>query len=282
MKHAIHVTLFSALALLAIAGSAFAIVGGEYDADNDYANVGAFVLTKQPSTSPTFILPQTHSSCSLVHPRVVLTAAHTVAGIQSFIDNHADIGLEDFGVCLRPDVHESGAKVYRIQEMRMHPDHADASRGDNSIDVGVVILSEPVTGVTPVELPALGYLDDLELDRGTSESKPKFTIVGYGTTNVPKTVQMLPPGERRYALATFKSLRPNYLMLSQNFELGEGGVSRGDSGGACFWTRGDGSRVMVGVTVLSDAASVTYGGCVRTDLATVRAFILDAIDDAGN
>jgi len=282
MKLAIHATLFSALALLAVAGTAYAIVGGTYDAGNEYANAGAIVLTKQSSTGQTFNLPQTHSSCSLVHPRVVLTAGHTVEGIWSFLDSHTDLGLEDFGVILRPDVHESGAKVYRIREMRIHSGYSSPSLGENSVDVGVLILSESVTDVTPVELPTLGYLDGLDLDRGTSESKPKFTVVGYGMTDVPKTSPKLPPGERRYAFATYKSLRSNYLLLSQNFELGEGGISRGDSGGACFWTRADGSRVLVGVTVMSDAASVTYGGCVRTDIATVREFIEDAIDDAGN
>ena len=82
------------------------------------------------------------------------------------------------------------------------------------------------------------------------------------------------------AESTFKSLRDRYLMLSQNFALGEGGLSRGDSGGPALWELEDGTLVQVGIAVNGDAASVSYGAHVRTDIQTVIDFIEKAIDDA--
>jgi len=266
----------AALLTLAAAVPVFAVVGGEFDADNEFPNVGALVVTKTPVNVPGVkLLPQTYSSCTLVHPRVVLTAGHAVEGLRSLIENNSNIGDEDVVVMFSPDVHDGGAQ-YAIRSMDIHKGYT--GRNADSIDVGVIVLEEPVQGVTPLALPDAGYLADLDLDRGPSDTKPSIFVAGYGTTVVPQLSGGFPPGLRNVAEATFKSLRPKYLMLSQNFELGEGGLSRGDSGGAAIWTESDGSRVQVGITVSGDAVSVSYGSCVRTDLPTVLEFVQAAID----
>ena len=105
-------------------------------------------------------------------------------------------------------------------------------RDATSIDVGLLVLTEEVKGVTPVELPEAGFLDDLDLGRGPSETKPTFGVVGYGNKEAAPADGSLPDGERYVAVSTYKSLRNKYLMLSQNFALDEGGFSRGDSGRA--------------------------------------------------
>ena len=91
--------------------------------------------------------------------------------------------------------------------------------------------------------------------------------------SVPAT---LPIGKRHFALSTFRSLRDPYLMLSQQFKLDEGGLSRGDSGGGAFWEMNDGSLIQVGIP--TNGTRVSLGVHVRTDQQTVIDFIQDAID----
>lgn len=270
----------AALGLLmtcAIAIPVFAIVNGEADTDNEFPNVGSIIATDHP-TIPT---PQTISSATLIHSKVVMTAGHTVAFMRKMIANNV-VELSDLAVVFTPDAHDETGVEYRIAEMRIHEGFTDfdqkGGRDATSIDVGLLILTEAVAGITPVELPEAGFLDSLDLDRGTSESKPEFIAVGYGNTVLTPPDGGLPVGERRVAISTFKSLRSSYLMLSQNFALGEGGFSRGDSGGPAFWELGDGSLVQVGLLVNGDHASANYGACVRTDIQTVIDFIQDAID----
>jgi hypothetical protein len=266
-------------ATLLIGMPVYAIVGGEPDTTNEFSNVGAVIATDHPSI-PT---PQAVSTATLVHPKVVMTAGHTVALIRKLVANNADIELEDFAVVFTVNAHDTSAKTYRIAETRIHDGFTDfdpkGGRDATSIDVGLLLLEEAVQGITPVALPAAGFLDDLDLDRGTTESKPTFLLVGYGTTTVPNTTAELPPGKRRYAVSGFRSLRNRYLMLSQSFANGEGGLSRGDSGGPAFWEKADGTLVQTGIAVNGDHASVSYGACVRTDIQTVIDFIQDAIDE---
>jgi len=261
----------------AIAIPVFAIVNGEADTDNEFPNVGSIIATDHP-TIPT---PQTISSATLIHPKVVMTAGHTVAFMRRMIANNV-VELSDLAVVFTPDAHDETGVEYRIAEMRIHESFTDfdqkGGRDATSIDVGLLILTEAVAGITPVELPEAGFLDSLDLDRGTSESKPEFIAVGYGNTELTPPDGGLPVGERRVAISTFKSLRNSYLMLSQNFALDEGGFSRGDSGGPAFWELDDGSLVQVGLLVNGDHASANYGACVRTDIQTVIDFIQDAID----
>ena len=280
MKRHAKTAVLGLVMTCAIAIPVFAIVGGELDTDNEYSNVGSIIATDHP-TIPT---PQTLSSATLVHPKVVMTAGHTVAFMRKMIANNV-VKLSDLAVVFTPDAHDGTGVEYRIAEMRIHEGFTDfdpkAARDATSIDVGLLILKEAVKGITPVTLPEAGFLDDLDLDRGTSESKAKFPIVGYGNDVVPSPTAPagLPSGKRRVALSTFKSLRDSYLMTSQQFALGEGGFSRGDSGGAAFWKQADDSLVQVGVTVNGDHGGVSYGASVRTDIQTVIDFIQDAIDD---
>ena len=276
-RHAFTLTLKSTLALglaltFALAIPAFAIVNGEFDSDDEYSNVGSIIATDHPVIPP----PQTISSATLIHKKVVMTAGHTVEFLRKLVKNSID--LEDLAVVFTPDAHDGTGTKYRIAKMFLHEDFS--GRDATSIDVGLLVLTEEVTGIDPVELPDAGFLDDLDLDRGPSETKPTFGIVGYGNKETPPGDGGLPDGERYVAVSTFKSLRTDYLMTSQNFALDEGGFSRGDSGGAAFWEQDDGTLVQVGILVNGDHASANYGACLRTDLQTVIDFIDDVIEDA--
>ena len=274
-RHALSVAIGLALTL-AIAVPVFAIVNGELDTDNDYPNVCAILSTEAPGPDggDTRI---TISTGTLIHPRIVLTAGHTVVFIRKLVANtNNKIEWEDIVVDFTPDAHDGDGTDYEIQATFLHSGYHN--RDASSIDVGLIVLKEKVAGITPVNLPEAGYLDDLDLDRGPSDSKPSLIVAGYGNTELTPPDGGLPKGKRRVAEATFKSLRTKYLMLSQNFALDEGGFSRGDSGAPAFWDD-DGTLVQVGLLVNGDHASASYAACVRTDLQTVLDFIDDVIDD---
>jgi hypothetical protein len=258
------------VSLALISAPLFAIVGGELDSGNEFPNVGAVIATDHPSI-PT---PQTVSTATLIHPRVVLTAGHTVELIRSMVV-HPAIDLEDFAVVFTVDAHDGTGTEYRIAETHLHAGYSGRDAG--SIDVGLLVLEEAVLGITPVALPEAGFLNELDPDRGPSGGKPSVIVAGYGNTELTPPDGSFPAGERRVAAATFKSLRPEYLMLSQNFALGEGGISRGDSGAPALWDD-DGTLVQVAVMVNGDHASASYGSGVRTDIQTVIDFIQDVIE----
>ena len=56
--------------------SAWAITGGEVDVDNVYSNVGAIVVIRRPTDLPDLEVPRTFATGTLIHPQVLLTAAH--------------------------------------------------------------------------------------------------------------------------------------------------------------------------------------------------------------
>ena len=276
MKRHAMLAAFGLVMITVIAVPVFAIVNGEVDTDNKFPNVCAILSTEAPGPDggKTRI---TLSTGTLIHPRVVLTAGHTVVLIRNLVNNpNNKIEWEDIVVDFTPDAHDGDGTDYHIQETFLHADYHN--RDASSIDVGVIILSVKVAGITPVNLPVAGYLDDLDPVRGPSDSKPSLIVAGYGNTEVAPADGSLPKGERRVAESTFKSLRPTYLMLSQNFALDEGGISRGDSGAPAFWND-NGTLVQVGIMVNGDHASASYGSGVRADLQTVLDFIDDAIDE---
>ncbi|MHC4450466.1 MAG: trypsin-like serine peptidase [Planctomycetota bacterium] len=268
-RHALTLMIATAIAV-----PVFAIVNGELDTENDHPNVCAILSTEAPGGGD---IRQAISSGTLVHPRVVMTAGHTVVLIRNLVANpNNSIELEDIVVDFAPDAHDGVGTDYAIDKTYLHSGYHN--RDASSIDVGLIILKEEVAGITPVNLPTAGYLDDLDPDRGPSDSKPSLIVAGYGNTEAAPADGSLPKGKRRIAESTFKSLRRTYLMLSQSFALGEGGISRGDSGAPAFWND-NGSLIQVAVMVNGDHASASYGSGVRTDIQTVLEFIDDAIDE---
>jgi secreted trypsin-like serine protease len=170
------------------------------------------------------------------------------------------------------------ATLLDVAEVITHPDYNWGPQS-NPHDVGVLILAEPVTDLTPAILPPEGFLDDLKaqgmLRQGSDGAK--FTVVGYGGT-----LDWPPPlitydDQRQFAVSEYQQLLKAWLRVSQNQATGDGGTCFGDSGGPAFWTE-DGTEILVGITSWGDAVCVASGFNYRVDIPETLGFINDVIE----
>ena len=249
-------------------GPAWAISGGEPD-EGRHPNVGAVI----------FYVPATggigNASGTLVHPRVFLTAGHVVDTLESGqfmllgVSFDEELNLEDPTSWLPvSDV------VGTFTGFNANP------RG---IDIGAIILQEPVTSITLATLPAAGLLDDLkedhQLKRGPDATR--FTVVGYGMLlDWPPPEAFWPDTRmRNTAQSGYHALKDAWLFLNQNLAQGYGGTAQGDSGGPTFLTNPEtGQEVLVSITSWGDVPFVATGITYRIDTAESLQFIQDVID----
>jgi hypothetical protein len=248
--------LFGLFVILAVAAApAAAITWGQPDVV--HTNVGAMMM-ELPGWGVTPVC-----SGTLVHPRVFLTAGHCTDGVEA-----GEVWVS---------FNQDGTELQGILDVAAVITHPDYWWGPNSnpYDVGVLILTEPVEGITPATLPEEGYLDRLrdegKLNQG--KTKARFTLVGYGAT-----LDWPPPDnyyddQRQYSASEFRALLKAWLRLSQNQATGDGGTCYGDSGGPAFWTDEDGSEVLVGITSWGDAPCVSSGFNYRVDIPETLGFI---------
>jgi len=140
-------------------------------------------------------------------------------------------------------------------------------------DVAVIVLDEPVQGVTPAQLPTEGLLDELKADHSLDDQT--FTAVGYGTVREQRQGgfdEILDNDERRFALQSSLSLTDAWLTLSMNDATGDGGTCYGDSGGPHF-LGGVESTLIVSITVTGDAVCKATDKTYRMDTESARRFL---------
>lgn len=256
----VAVTGLVVAALLAVAGSAQAIVYGQPDG-NRHPYVGALVAEWQEPGQPDLFC-----SGTLISPTVFLTASHCTAAL-------ADIGIEPDEVWVTFDPTFDEDSPLLSGTYHTHPEFGFSGPGGQSDphDIAVVVLDAPVTGVTPARLPTLNLLDTLDLRR------QRFTAVGYGAVRETRKggpQNILPNSERRFAMQGFLSLTKSWLRLAMNEATRNGGTCYGDSGGPHFL--GD-SNLIVSITVLGDAVCKATDVTYRVDTASARAFLDDFV-----
>lgn len=262
-KPSVLIAFLLVLAVLAVtAAPAQAITWGQ--PDTTHHNVGAIVVNQ-----PNNILRELCSG-TLIHPRVFLSAGHCTVNWQNAGPGTIWVNFDPYAL--------NTATLRNVEKVIPHPEYTGQSADWH--DVGLLILSEPVVGIEPVELAPLGYLDELQAAGlfGKGPEKAHFTVVGYGR---PLTWQPPTKGERGYrqfAMPEYKALVKAQLITTQNMNAGDSGTCNGDSGGPIFWTRPDGSEVQVGITSWGDQMCVATGFYYRVDIPQTLEFIQQVID----
>jgi secreted trypsin-like serine protease len=244
------------------AGAALSITYGELDG-NRHPAVGAMIRLR-PSDN-TFRLT---CSGSLISPTVFLTASHCTSFVES-------TGQTDIWVTFDPTFDSKSKLLHGT----MHTNPLFNQSQSDSQDIAVIVLDRPVNGITPVELPPAGLLDQMKAS-GTLNGT-LFTSVGYGTQEpqpAPGGIQNAFDGQRRFAVGEFNALNSNFMRISQNVNVGSGGTCSGDSGGPQFLGAGaEETNTVVSITITGDlfchATNVVY----RLDTPSARAFLDDFV-----
>ncbi len=262
MKKRITISVLVVVLLLATAIPAAAIVWGQPDGD-DHPMVGLVVFDVGG-------VPSHRCSGTLLSPTVLLTAGHCAFGTDA-----ARVWFES--EITDPFYPFSGGTSISGTPFA-HPDYDDFATFPNTSDVGVVILDEPVLGVTYASLAEVGALDSLATQRGRQNQL--FTIVGYGVQSiVPNLMVDLVRYQGNPMLVNLRSAYTDGFNLHLSSNPGKrspGGACFGDSGGPAFI--GD-STVVSGVgSFVLNLNCVGAGFYYRVDTAHAQDFILNFLD----
>ena len=200
---------------------------------------------------------------SLITPTVFLTAAHCI------ITSYTPPGSQ-FYVSFSPDLFASSFTYIAATGYVVDPQYGHDMAQLH--DLALVFLPKNSTkGITPLQLPPAGYLDDLKASGVINDLL--FVNVGYGTSSTRTGPPAFPfDGKRNYSKSEFMGLQPTWLGLLMNSNAtGEGGDCYGDSGGPKFI---DGnSRMIVATVTTGDYPCRATTWDWRLDTSEARAFL---------
>jgi hypothetical protein len=247
-----------------------AIINGTLDG-NAHPNVGVgiFLKTLWPGTTP----PVVCASGILIHPRLFLTAGHATVRVEGAIAA-GTISLADLLVSFASDANDP--KTWRtLSGILTHPGYIN--EGNDSADVGVLILAKGVTRIAPAALPPLGFLDGLQAT-GQLTAESRFTVVGYGVDLMenPGHILFPPDGLRRVAYPEFQNLHERWLYSDQNEAHDNGGSCSCDSGGPLFWADPVTGQETLGAIVSRGSLSSAHD--YRVDTEEALTFINQVIE----
>ena len=232
-----------------------AIVGGTAD-NGTHPNVGVFFINDRPALVVGFC------SGSLISPHEFLTAGHCTSVLLPSRIEHYRVSFDD-QLSLSPEGVIAPEHSIAVTGWTTHPDYSFPHN-----DVGVIHLGEDVTGITPIELPAVGFLEQKarsgELDGHT------FTQVGYGINGIDRSwknpqANLVWDQRREFGPEQFQALTPD---VTHVFGYG----CAGDSGGPSFWG-GEYPNLAVGTASSGPYSCVGPGTDQRLDTQSVHDFL---------
>lgn len=254
--------------VLVLAGPAAAVQFGEPDG-TDHPHVGLLVFDVGAS-------PAWRCSGTLLSPTVMLTAGHCTYGTSGgrvWFEPDVDAGMASNGYPVG-----DGTSI-EFAEIHTHPDYVPGAF--YLYDVGIAILSEPVTLDTYGTLADVGLLDELATRRGLQDQS--FTVVGYGLQSVVPSLQadrVRYQGEVQLIDVEGTAGIPAGTSATFTNNPGEGngsgGTCFGDSGGPIF--HGDSNAIAAITSFGLNAKCAGTGGGYRVDTIDDQAFINEFLD----
>jgi V8-like Glu-specific endopeptidase len=263
MKKSVAIFTFLLILTFGTFITASAITDGEPDLEG-HPYVGLLVFDYGGN-------PAWRCSGTLLSSTIVLTAGHCTYGATG-----ARLWL-DSDMTTNTEYPFAGSTSIEADEIHTMPGYATGPWF--MYDAGIVILSEPVVGVSTFgELPELDQLDNLKTRRGHKDLT--FTAVGYGLQKAfPDAAGWKDVAERIRMVSNPHLIQINVpgftgdfsLMLSNNANTG--GTCFGDSGGPNFLGK---TNTVAGITSFGlNPTCAGTGGVLRTDRANVQDFIND-------
>jgi len=272
MRHSRYLFLFLLISLcvvLLIAPTrSRAITYGFVDSNNTYSNTGAFIV-KSSTTGNIFPI----CSGTLIAPNVFLTASHCTSFYTNELASLGYTAYVSFDQSIPfGNLTTQNTNLLAVSNVVTNPGYNQAQ--SDSGDIGALVLSANVNGLTPAALPSCGLLNQLVAQNGLKNAV--FTAVGYGVQNrvvgggVPY-FQDMNPIPRMYSFSSFNSLNRGYIRLSQNPSTGNGGTCFGDSGGPNFLPL-NGQLILAAITITGDTVCRSTNVDYRLDTASAQGF----------
>lgn len=227
-----------------------AVLKGTFDSTNRYSNVGLVALNGEPLCTGTLY----RTSPTQTSSNLVMTAAHCIVGFSG-----------QYSVTFNPSAPYVPSTYYTGVGYSL-PGYS--STNNNSLqqnsypDLGVIVLDEPVFGISPADLPSIGVVDTFDV------KTQQLTVVGYGAESF-ENANSITYGNRNYKDVTMTEgqrakTAASYVRVSH-------GTCFGDSGGPLF-VKGTRTIVAVASWVQSWVCG-DHGYEYRIDTATTLNFL---------
>jgi hypothetical protein len=286
--------LLSASAAVVIAALAIAPVAAitkNYYPDPDHTFVGLVAFYDEAGEF------QHRCTGELLAPQVLLTAGHCTDNGAGGVNASARVWFQqDAGAHYDPATEHDPVSGYPdecagdtlgtlcAESDEMYNYGFDNFAGfPNTRDAGIVILTQPITGLGFASLAGAGTLDSLARAKGIQDKE--FRVSGYGISHLSKQGAV----SFRVRLQAVSKLvnTVSQSNLGYNIQLNgngddRGGTCSGDSGGPVFYPKNSNRIVAVTSWGKSNAGCRGDDYSYRTDRAAVINWILDVSGDHGD